>query len=332
MLFRLAFILLLKSLVLARTVHGQGIEEAVEGGDIGAVRTFLEDSNAANELVNGVATPIFFARDPAMVALLIEHRADLSVREQLGHRTPLENAAEHHFYEVTDRPKWEEIIKQMRDAGAEYTPVCAIYLNDLAFISKQLNDAREVVLEPKRGTISSLRLAVRTGRVEICRLLLAENANPNEATPYPLIADATDNPEILKMLIEKGANVHRRIQVTRKLGGLFTEGGEAAPIHFAVRRGNPECVKILLDSGVDPNAANESGETPLHLALLTEQWERSCGHDTKSYIIIVRDLIASGASTRFRDRFDKSPQDYAKRLGSPFEIQWAMQKQQNAGK
>lgn len=330
--FRLSMILLLTFPVLASTLQGQEIEEAVSGGDLEVVRTFLEDSNAENDLVNGVATPIFFARDPAMVSLLIEHHADLSVREQLGHRTPLENAAEHHFFEVNDRPKWEAIIKQMRDAGAEYTPVCAIYLNDLDFISRQLNSAKEELLEPKRETISSLRLAVRTGRVEICRLLLAENANPTEATPYPLIADATGSPEVLKMLIDKGANVHQRVQVTRKLGGLFTEGGEAAPIHFAVRRGNPECVKILLDSGADPNAANESGETPLHLALLTEQWERSCGHDTKNYIAIVRALIASGASTIFRDRYDRSPRDYARRLGSPFEIQSAIQKRQNAGR
>lgn len=41
------------------------------------------------------------------------------------------------------------------------------------------------------------------------------------------------------------------------------------PLNFAARVKNYECVKLLLDAGADPNVPNSEGVTPLHQSLLT---------------------------------------------------------------
>lgn len=64
------------------------------------------------------------------------------------------------------------------------------------------------------------------------------------------------------------------------------------PLHVAVRGGNLPGVKVLLESGADPNATTGSGVTPLHIAVETE---------------IVRVLLAAGANPNARARNGDTP-------------------------
>ncbi len=77
--------------------------------------------------------------------------------------------------------------------------------------------------------------------------------SPNGLTPLHLAAMYSDKPEVIRILIEKGANLHACDSVGR------------TPLHLAAGDNqNPEITKTLLENGAKPNARAASGHTPLH--------------------------------------------------------------------
>jgi len=77
---------------------------------------------------------------------------------------------------------------------------------------------------------------------------------------------------------------------------LYSEGVIPLPdIHLAAELGSIRQVKHFLDKGVDINAANENGKTPLHLAIFSGK---------KS---IIEFLITNGASVNAKDNSGTTP-------------------------
>jgi hypothetical protein len=108
--------------------------------------------------------------------------------------------------------------------------------------------------------------------------LLASGADPNEGrfigAPPIFLAFLQQNPEILRAMIDKGAD----IKATDRIGSttlMWAAANETA---------NPEIVNELLKRGVDPNAKNKSGDTALSWAL------------RRGYTPVVDALKKSGAS------------------------------------
>jgi ankyrin repeat protein len=105
-----------------------------------------------------------------------------------------------------------------------------------------------------------LGLASFFGHPEAARLLLAQGADPSLASHNaqrvaPLhSAVAGGNIEIVRELLERGADVHAR----QDLG--FTA------LHGAAVEGGEETIRLLLDHGADPDAKNAAGKTPADLA------------------------------------------------------------------
>lgn len=182
---------------------------------------------------------------PELVKLLIEKGADVNVksdRYQTGGKTPLTWAVENN---QTD------FVKLLIEKGAD--------VNMLA------GDGTFALME-----------AVRLGNIKIIKLLLEKGAKINSSkvlseaigssvtskrinnvrgTPMNQINTIevidTLRTEIVKLLIESGADVNRK------------ESSDVTPLMNAVEKGNKEIIELLIRKGADVDAKMSNGETSL---------------------------------------------------------------------
>ena len=120
---------------------------------------------------------------------------------------------------------------------------------------------------------------------ELWLKLLALGADPNlkgTAGRDPAVQGCIGlcDPQAIRALLEAGADPH----------ALTDDGGSA--LHAAARRGvtrAPEVITLLADAGLDVNAGNANGQTPLHLAR------------TYYYSPAIRKLLELGADPDARD-------------------------------
>lgn len=95
--------------------------------------------------------------------------------------------------------------------------------------------------------------------------------------------------EILKWLINKGANVNHQ----DKIG--------YSSLHFCGQEQNIEVAKILLENGADPNILDEHDNSPLWTALF----------NSKGKFDLVRLLRLKGADPNPKNKHGRSPNDLA---------------------
>lgn len=106
---------------------------------------------------------------------------------------------------------------------------------------------------------SPLWAAVTQERIDICRLLLAHKADPNlvlkegETTPL-VIAILKKSMELVKLLVENGADVNQQIDYGR------------TPVYMATIDNQIQMVRYLLSHDADPNIAKSNGVTSLWVA------------------------------------------------------------------
>jgi hypothetical protein len=225
--------------------RSESIREAVESGDVDRVKSLLDAGADVNTSYENGFTPIFFATDPKVVELLIRHGAKLNFRDHARIQTPIESAAERYFRDENGHENWKAIVSKLRDSGAEYTIDTAIYMNDVAFVKSRLSKDASWVNELKGAQSVPLRVAARTGRTEICKLLLEHKADPDDfqqGNGFPILVDAINHPNIVELLIENKANLKRRVTWLGNRSGLWLVGDEATALHYAVSEGNLECV------------------------------------------------------------------------------------------
>ena len=102
--------------------------------------------------------------------------------------------------------------------------------------------------------IKSIERALQVLYVVYCRL----GADINKADDYsrtPLhVATSADYPEMVRFLIDNGADIH-----------VTTEGELQTPLHFAARNEASECVKVLLAYGATLEVRDYKQRTPLQV-------------------------------------------------------------------
>ncbi len=184
-----------------------------------------------------------------------------------------------------------------------------------------------------------------TGRVEICKLLLEHKADPNafeEGNGYPIMVDAVKHSPVVKLLIDHGANLRRRITWRGMRSGQWIIGDEASALHYAVQEGNLESVKLLIAAGLDPNAADDKGQTPLHIAIIFSvrkpRMDAALRHlngqgdqgQKEIYVFdqIVANLLENDASVYFVDRSGQTPLKLAEDTKCPEEIRVLLRRKQ----
>jgi ankyrin repeat protein len=149
----------------------------------------------------------------------------------------------------------------------------AIQRDDLARVKAILNKSPDLA-DNFQGR-SPLRNAASLGRLEICRFLIREHHvdvnDVERGAGFPIIKEALAFPQVVRLLIESGADLKTRI--TPYYGtGVWIINVEATALHYAASDGVPETVTLLIDSGVDVFAVaqdkhyEDSKQTALEVA------------------------------------------------------------------
>ncbi len=132
---------------------------------------------------------------------------------------------------------------------------------------------------------TALMIAIKNGDLPIFNLLIDAGAKVNavekvqDQTPLMWAAAAARNaPEMVKVLIAKGANVNARAkfndwpgQITSEPRAQYHTYGGLTPLLYAARGGCYACVEALVSAGADVNLPNNEGMTPLMIALDNSQ-------------------------------------------------------------
>jgi uncharacterized protein len=135
----------------------------------------------------------------------------------------------------------------------------------VAAVAPTLSEKERIAGTPEQA--EALLAATRQGDVARALALVEAGADPNtgpepsdrDQRPVLMLAALLPDPQLLRALIIKGADVNRAS------GGL-------TPLLAATRdswHGRPDAVMTLLANGASPLAADADGNTPLHGAVLT---------------------------------------------------------------
>ncbi|MCA7010841.1 ankyrin repeat domain-containing protein [Wolbachia endosymbiont of Tribolium confusum] len=250
---------------------------ATEDGHVETISTLLKakgiDVNALDQEYGRI--PLHFAAENSrvdVVKLLIEKGADVNAADQDG-RTPL------HF---TVENGHRDIVKLLIKKGADVNAADQDGKTPLHFAAE--NDHKDVV-----------RLLIKVGAG-----INAENRDG--WTPLHFAAE-NSHVDIVKLLIEKGANVNaagRDIWILHRwtlYGGVLYGW---TPLHLATKDGCVEIVNTLLKAkGINVNAADQDGKTPLHFAA------------ENSHVDIVKLLIEKGADVNAAGQDGRTPLHFA---------------------
>ena len=128
-----------------------------------------------------------------------------------------------------------------------------------------------------RGTLQQIQEAIRNGANVNARERLGDSI----ITPLNRAAAGNLNPEVIRVLIEAGADVNER--------GAF----ECTPLFSAIYNPNLEVMIALIEAGADVNARNAFGRTPLLEAIKATYLE----------VAILTILVNAGADVNARTDF-----------------------------
>ena len=276
------------SLLLARAgVAAEArVADAVMNGDTDILRSLPADRENINAAQPDGTTALHWAvrrDDVAAVAALIKAGADVKAANRYG-VTPINLAASNGN---------AAIIRKLLDAGVD------------------ANSANP-------GGETALMTASRSGSAEAVKLLLDRGANANakdaiHAQTALMWAVLENHADVVKLLIAGGADVNAHTTVTlpkgeyvpARAGGasgngiirqraLPTADGGMTPLLFAIRDGNVEMLRLLLDHGADLAQGSGNHTTPLIIALLNGQ------------VGIATELLEKGADPNAADDYHRA--------------------------
>jgi ankyrin repeat protein len=269
-------------MVVARTGHVETAELLLSRG---------ADVNAKEEW--GGQTALMWAaaqKQPEMIRALVAHGAAVDDRGR-----------------AHDWQRWqtsEPRLKQLHVGG--FTPLLyAARAGCVACVAELADGGADLELSDPRG-VTPLLMALLNRRFDTAAALIEQGADVNRwdwwgrsplyvAIELNMIPDSRrrDLPaldqhtglDVARMLLERGANVNMRLKQQPPMRadpgdrGL-TDGSPdvlivntgATPLHPAVKASDNEAVKLLLEHGANPSAANVYGITPFMAAAGVGHW------------------------------------------------------------
>ena len=228
----------------------------------------------------------------------------------------------HQAVRNNDLPSVEALIKSGADvkAATRYgiTPMNLAAMNGNAAILRKLLDAGADPNSATPGGETALMTAARTGSGEAVTLLLDRGATVNakdavRAQTALMWAVTEKHPDIVKLLAARGADVNAQTAITipkgeyvpARAGGASGSGiirqralpkadGGMTPLLFAVRDGNTDMVRLLLELGANLEQTSGNHTSPLLIALLNGQ------------VGLATELLEKGANPNTADDYHRA--------------------------
>ena len=215
---------------------------------------------------------------PEMVKLLLHHHADPDARS---------------YANIFRRQVTAEPRVQARPAGGFTALLYAARQGCIDCAKYLVEGGADVNLTDPRG-VTPLIMATENFHFDLAKLLIEKGANIDEwdwwgrtplyetadldtlpygGRPDHLSLDNTSALDLMKLLLDKGANPSPRLRLFPPYRSLGADrGGDSAlttgatPLYRAARAGDVPAVKLLLAHGADPNLPNRFGDTPVMAA------------------------------------------------------------------
>jgi ankyrin repeat protein len=152
-----------------------------------------------------------------------------------------------------------------------------------------------------------LMAVARTGNVEAAQLLLDHHATVEAREKWGgqtalMWASARRHPEMMQLLIAKGADVNARSidrdyqrHVTAEGRPKNLDSGGLTPLLYAARENCMACVDVLLKNRADIDLPDPDGVSPLLVAIMNANWD------------LARQLIVGGADVNQWDIYGEAP-------------------------
>ena len=239
--------------VLAADGKEQQMLQLAAAGNTKEAMALLSKNSDVNQSQADGTTALHWAvyySDLALVKQLIAQKADIRAKNEFG-ATPMSQAA------ITGNV---DILKALLDAGIKAD-------------------------EPGADAQTPLMVIARTPNVKAAELLIKAGADVNVAEKWRgqtalMWAAAERQPEMLQLLIDKGAKVNTKSlpnnwerQVTAEPRMKILPPGSLTALHYAAREGCTDCVAKLIKAGADLNVVDGDGVTPLVMAGLNARWD-----------------------------------------------------------
>jgi ankyrin repeat protein len=309
---------LLPAFLTAATVVAAGsldrtLFQAIRNHDTVQIRALLQQGISPNSTDASGTTALMYATlhtDVATMKLLLDRGADPNIANQ-GGTTAL-------MWAAGDYTK----AKLLLDRGANPNARSKEGRTALLVATRQSGSAETIRALVAKGADpnatdalggTALMLAAETGDVEVVKLLIEKGANMNQqASPgfgMPRIGNAPNGPppdpatgytaliaageagnlEVVKLLLEKGADPNRRMVMG------FT------PLMMATQRGDVEAMRLLLAKGADLESREMRNATALILAASSDQASPE----------VIQLLLEKGADLKATDAAGKTALDWA---------------------
>jgi ankyrin repeat protein len=279
----------------ARSEDGTtALMHAIIVGDVSLVRLLVDhkaDVNAKNKA--GATALMWAAGDLDKVRLLLDRGADVNARPDSG-RTALMIAA--------GGPGAADAVKALIEKGADaryghqgFTVLMeAAESGDGAAVRLLLEKGADVKAKNRAGW-TALHAAALAGNREAAEILLAHGADVNardtiQGRSPVLWAAAGGRTDLVRLFLDRGGDA--------KVKETFT-GTTALICAAASERGDPGLVNLLLETGADPRARDDHGDSAV-------DWARRRGSRK-----VVEALEQKGA----RGRADDEPREPLRRMG-----------------
>jgi uncharacterized protein len=244
------------------------------------------------------------AGNSAAASALIQKRVDPNVPEADG-TTALHWAVRSNDLTLVDR-----LIKAGAKANAAnrygVTPIYLACQNASGAVAERLIAAGVGANTTGPEGETALHTCAHTGNVEAAKVLLAHGASINAGDSWrgqtPLMwASAQKHPQMIKVLLEAGADVNARStiiawerQKTAEPRDKWLPPGGLTAMLFAAREGCVDCVTVLASSGGDVNAIDPDSHTSLVMALMNGHYD------------VAGALIAGGADVNIADNVGRT--------------------------